>query len=145
MNVLKILIFLPFFLLTSCDKDEPVDYIGSDSNTSKNEVQPEIKIISQAATKDDFTVAFRVKSVKKPSIYFKWGSHSSSTPSPSLNNGSSVTHTYDEVKSKSGYTWYYYKVTHAGFNPGQYVYYQVEAYNSEGSAQSSVGHVIIKR
>lgn len=102
-------------------------------------------MITSVATKDDFTVAFKVKSVNKPNVYLNYSSHGSSTSSPSLNKGGSVSRPYDEVTSKSGYTWYFYKVTHAGFNPGQYVYYQVEAYNSAGSVNSSVGHVIIKR
>lgn len=142
------LLLLPV-ILTSCD-DEPSESkkdnnSSTSSSSSKKEVKPEIKIIASAATKDDFTVSFRVKSVNKPRVTFRWSSHSSSTSNPSLSKSSSVTQTYDIVESKSGYTWWYYKVTHAGFSPGQYVYYQVEANNSEGSIQSSIGHVIIKR
>lgn len=121
MKLLKYLFvfLLPFYFLTSCDKDDQIDASNSNSNSIKNEVKPEIRMISSASTKDDFTVAFRVKSVKKPNVYLNYSSHGSSTSSPSLNRGGSVTRTYDEVQSKSGYTWYYYKVTHAGFNPGQ--------------------------
>lgn len=149
MKLLKYLfvLLLSISLLSSCEKDEPTNNvnIGTDSGTSKNEVKPEIKMITSVSTKDDFTVAFRVKSVRKPTVYLNYSSHASSTSSPSLNRGGSVTKTYEELPSTSGYTWYYYKVTHVGFNPGEYVYYQVEASNSEGSAKSSIGHVIIKR
>ncbi len=140
-----LILLLPFYLLTSCDKEDPIHDTNSNGNSSSSEVKPEIKMISSVATKDDFTVSFRVKSVNKPTVYLNYSSHGSSTSSPSLNRGGSVTRTYDEVKSKSGYTWYYYKVTHAGFSPGQYVYFQVKASNSAGSSTSSVGNVIIKR
>lgn len=147
MKLLKhlFILLLPLILLASCDHDDPIDNINNGSSSSKDEVKPDIKMITSASTGDDFTVAFRVKSVKKPAVYLYYSSHGSSTLSPSLNRGGIVTHTYDEIRSSSGYTWYYYKVTHAGFSPGQYVYYQVEATNSQGSAKSSVGHVIIKR
>lgn len=138
------IISMAFFVM-GCDTDEPStgNGSGSTSQTSK-EVTPQVKIITSASTKDDFTVSFRVKSVEKPSVSLYWSSHSSKTSNPSLNKHSTVTHTYDEVK-QSGYTWWYYKVTHAGFSPGDYVYYKVSASNSKGSDESSVGHVIIKR
>lgn len=142
------LLLLPF-IFASCDEEPsgPNNNNGSSSSSTgyKKEVNPEIKIITSAATKDDFTVSFRVKSANKPQVTLHWSSHSSSTSNPSLSKSSTVTKTYDIVESKSGYSWWYYKVTHAGFSPGQYVYYQVEATNSAGSTKSSIGHVIIKR
>ena len=144
-----LLLFLSPLFLTSCDNEPSEPNIDNGSSTSssgsKNEIKPEIKIIANAATTDDFTVAFRVKSVNKPRVILRWSSHSSSTSNPSLTKNSSVSNTYDIVESKSGYSWWYYKVTHAGFLPGQYVYYEVEASNSAGSVKSSIGHVIIKR
>ena len=143
-----LLLLLPT-ILTSCDDEPSEPNMGNGSSTSstssQKEVKPEIKIITSTSTKDDFTVSFRVKSVNKPRVTLRWSSHSSSTSNPSLSKSSSVSQTYDIVESKSGYSWWYYKVTHAGFSPGQYVYYQVEANNSAGSAKSPTGHVIIKR
>lgn len=133
--------------MVSCGTDEPSSGVESDSEPTSpvsKEVSPQVKIISSAATKDDFTVSFRVKSVSKPSVTLHWSSHSSKTSNPSLGSHSSVTRTYDEV-SHSNYTWWYYKVTHAGFKPGDYVYFKVSASNSKGDDESSVNYVIIKR
>lgn len=138
-------LFIPLFFVTlsSCRDNEPEEPYTPTTSTTK-EVSPQIKIITTASTQNDFAIAFRVKSVEKPYVTLSWSSHSSKTSNPSLNKQSSVTKTYDEVE-QSGYTWWYYKVTHAGFNSGNYVYYQITARNSKGSDESSVGHVIIKR
>lgn len=142
-----IVLLIPLYGLTlsSCgdDNDEPDNPNSATVSTSK-EVSPIVKIITTASTKDDFTIAFRVKSVEKPTVTLSWNSYASKTSNPTLNKQSNVTKTYDEV-TLSGYTWWYYKVSHAGFTPGNYVYYQVSAKNSKGSDESSVGYVIIKR
>lgn len=142
------MMLIPLYVLalSSCgdDNDEPNNQSTS-TTTSSKEVSPEVKIVSTASTTDDFTIAFRVKSVEKPSVTFSWGAYASKTSNPSLSKQSTVTKTYDEVKLSAGYTWWYYKVTHAGFSPGNYVYYQVSAKNAKGSGDSSIGHVIIKR
>ncbi|MCM1141681.1 MAG: hypothetical protein NC453_24180 [Muribaculum sp.] len=136
---------IPFLCvaLSSCSEDEP-DMPQTPTTSTTKEVSPQIKIVTTATTKDDFTIALRVKSVEKPSVTLSWSAHPSKTSNPSLNKQSTVTKTYDEVE-QSGYNWWYYKVTHAGFTPGDYVYYQISAKNSKGSDTSSVGYVIIKR
>ena len=130
--------------LVSCGDDEP-DYGGnSGSSTETREIKPVVKIITDASTTDEFTVAFRVRSVSKPSVTFYWSAEKK-TSSPKYNRSSSVTRTYDEVKlHSSNATEYYYKVTHAGFSPGDYIYYKIVASNSAGD-DTGKGYVIIKR
>lgn len=136
-------ILLLSIALTSCGGDEPNESYNS-GNPQSEEVTPQVKIITSASTKDEIIVAFKVKSVKKPSVTFSWGEHSSKTSSPSLNRQSNVTQLYEEVP-QTGYTMWYYKVTHAGFHPGSYVYFKISAHNSKGSDETSVRYVIIKR
>lgn len=133
--------------LTACGGDEP-DHGNSGGNsgssTETREIRPVVKLITDASTTDEFTVAFRVKSVRKPSVTLYWSAEKK-TSSPKYNRSSSVTRTYDEVKlHSSNATEYYYKVTHAGFSPGDYVYYKIVASNSAGD-DTAKGYVIIKR
>lgn len=131
-------------LFNSCSKDEDVPDAPSVSD-KETEIKPVIKIIAKGTTTDDFIVSFRVKSVQKPNVTLSWGVYKKKTSSPKYTKSSSVSRTYDIVKSHTGNTSeYYYKVQHAGFMPGDYVYYQIEAYNSAGS-DSDNGHMIIKR
>lgn len=117
---------------------------NSESKDGK-EIRPDIKLIANASTTDEIIVSFRVKSVSKPTVRFSWSAESGKTSSPKYNNSSNVSRTYDEVKLHSGNaTEYYYKVTHAGFRPGNYVYYKIEASNTKGD-DSAKGYVIIKR
>lgn len=74
-----------------------------------------------------------------------WSAESKKTSTPRYNKSSSVTKTYDEVELRTEKaTMYYYKVTHAGFTPGNYVYYKIDVSNSRGD-DSAKGYVIIKR
>lgn len=135
----------------SCGEDGPdnPDNPGTSSGTGtsdKREIEPGVKIITCTSTTDEFTVAFRVRSVEKPDVTLYWSSEKKKTSSPRLNKNSSVRRTYEEVYVPSAKaTEYYYKVTHAGFSPGDYVYYKVSASNSCGTDESQVGYVIIKR
>lgn len=134
--------------LVSCGDDEPAhgnSSGNSGSATETREMRPVVKLITDASTTDEFTVAFRVRSVNKPSVTFYWSSENGKTSSPRYDKSSSVTRTYDEVKlNTSKATEYYYKVTHAGFSPGKYVYYKIVASNSAGD-DTAKGYVIIKR
>lgn len=137
------------YTMAACDGDEPDhdnnrENFGSTS-TETREIRPVVKIITNASTTDEFTVAFKVKSVNKPSVTLYWSAEKKKTSSPRYNKSSSVSRTYDEVKLHSSKaTEYYYKVTHAGFSPGNYVYYKIAASNSVGD-DSAKGYVIIKR
>lgn len=130
--------------LNSCSKDEDAPDVPSVRDKGK-EIKPVIKIITTGTTTDEFLVSFRVKSVQKPDVTLSWGVYKKKTSSPKYSKSSSVSRTYDIVKSHTGNTSeYYYKVQHAGFMPGDYIYYQIEAYNSAGS-DSDKGYMIIKR
>ena len=134
------IVFTAFF--TACDEDEPDK---SSTPSTSNEVTPVVKIITDASTKDSFTVAFRVKSVSQPNVTLSWGVYSQKNTSPNYSNSGAVTKTYDVVKLKSSpATEYYYKVEHVGFTPGNYVYYKIDASNSKGN-DTKTGYVIIKR
>lgn len=133
--------------LVGCGDDEPDSGNNNDSGSTAatRESKPVVKIITDASTTDEFTVSFRVRSVNKPSVTLYWSAEKGKTSSPRYNKSSSVSRTYDEVKlNSSKATEYYYKVTHAGFSPGDYVYYRIEASNSAGD-DSAKGYVIIKR
>ncbi len=133
---------LLIFMLLGCNGDEPD---SPSKPSSSKEVNPVIKIITDASTTNDFIVSFRVKSVSKPKVTLSWGVYNSKTTSPKYTKSSSVTKTYDIVKYKtSDASEYFYKVQHAGFSPGNYVYYKIEASNSKGK-DSATGYVIIKR
>ena len=145
-NSLLICFMISMFTFVSCGDDEP-DYGNNGgkpgSSTETRESKPVVKIITDASTTDEFTVSFRVRSINKPSVTLYWSAEKGKTSSPRYNKSSSVTRTYDEVKLSKA-TEYYYKVTHAGFSPGDYVYYRIEASNSAGD-DSAKGYVIIKR
>ena len=134
-------------IITSCEPDDEPKSTNNNNTTSSSttEVKPEIAKVSSTSTKSDFTVTFRVKSVKTPTVTMKYGGESSKTSNPSLKK-SSTPQCVDIVDMKSKkYSWYYYKTTHTGFNGGTYVYYQITASNSKGSDKSSIGYCIIKR
>lgn len=150
MNISKLLlpsVVSMCLILSSCETDEPKSYSNPVSTTSstKKEVKPEIEKMSSTSTTTDFTVTFRVKSVDFPSVSMKYSSESSKTSSPSLNKSSSPKCINIVEMKSSGYSWYYYKTSHTGFRSGNYIYYQVMANNTKGSAKSSIGHCIIKR
>jgi lipoprotein len=144
-------LLLPFAFmmpgLTSCGGDEPKTASErssvSETPSHSDEVTPVIKVISKATTTDNFIVSFRVKSVSKPQVTLRWGVYKKSTSSPSYSKSSSITKTYDVVKSGKA-SEYYYKAEHAGFMPGDYVYFKIEARNSK-SDDTATGYMIIKR
>lgn len=147
MKLKLILMPLVMLCLGACGGDEPESSSKNDRDpeVETREVKPVVKIITDASTTDTFTVSFRVKSVSKPSVTLSWSAEKGKTSSPRYNKSGSVNRTYDEVSMSNGrYTEYYYKVTHAGFSPGDYVYYKIEASNSKGD-DSANGYVIIKR
>ncbi len=145
LNLLMLQLFCCIVLtafFTACDEDE-LDQ--SSTPSTSNEVTPVVKIITDASTKDSFTVAFRVKSVSQPNVTLSWGVYSQKNYSPNYSNSGVVTKTYDVVKLKSSpASEYYYKVEHVGFTPGSYVYYKIDASNSKGN-DTKTGYVIIKR
>lgn len=137
--------------LSSCEPDNEPEIVssgstsGSQSGTTSREVKPEIANVSSTTTTSDFTVSFRVKSVKEPRVSLNYSRESGKTSSPSLNK-SSHPKCVDIVEMKSsGYSWYYYETSHSGFNGGNYIYYQISASNSAGSVNSNVKYCIIKR
>lgn len=132
------------FCLISCgdddkEKNEPINPI------TKKEVKPEIANISSATTTADFTVTFRVKSVKEPNVTLYYSRESSKTSNPSLNKVSSPKCVNVVEMKSSGYSWYYYTTTHTGYVGGNYIYYQISASNNSGQDKSAVKYCIIKR
>ena len=130
------------FTFQCCDDDEPIHKTDDKTN---QEIYPSIGDIMATTTYSDFTVTFRVKSVKMPNTVLKYSRETSSTASPSLNK-TSKPHLIKEVEVKSGgYSYYYFQAAHTGFNGGNRIYYQISATNSKGSDTSDIRSCIIKR
>lgn len=140
-----ILVGLLFISMCACDRDDEPSTGSSSNTTSKSEIKPEIDRVSDVTSKSDFAVTFRVKSVDFPNVTMKYSRETAKTANPSLNRTSHpAIANVTEVKSK-GYSWYYYKAIHTGFNGGNYIYYQISASNKKGSDKSSVSYCSIKR
>lgn len=141
---LLLALIVPVLFFASCGEDEP-EMNDKNKPTTSKEVRPEVASIQSATTKDDFTVTFRVKSVNKPNVSMDYSKETGKTSTPSLNRSSSPK-LIDQVEMKSGgYSWYYYRTTHAGFSGGNYIYYRISATNSAGSCDSGIKYCIIKR
>lgn len=139
------LLALGLGVFSSCDKDEDGSSLPSNNGSVSTKFsKPTIKETARATTTTDLDITFRVTSEEQPkSVVMHYVVYSKKTDKVKKSDctKSFSCHNYDSV----GKNYYYCRFRHTGFRSGSYIYYDCEATNSAGSAETTVSYQVFKR
>lgn len=156
--LLALCLLLPASFM-SCDSDEPDNPSHSTNNTTTTQriSKPTFDKFLSTTDFDGFSLRVRFKTggdaVHNIDAVVYWQAYTrkpATKPKKSdLSRSESMRMydvTYHNTGSKKGMTnSIVFDRSHAGYHSGTYIYYYVECENSEGSAESPIDYVIVKR
>lgn len=127
--------------MCSEDEDSKSSSTNSTSNTTTKQTKPSISILSYASTTADIVVNFKV-SVGKVADYNTQVTMYYGTSKDNLSKSRKCVYQRSEGKTT---IYQYYKGQATGFNGGTRIYFKGVVSNAGGTAETSVGSVMIKR
>ncbi len=133
--------------LISCGDDDPENPYGENQETPEpgsSDRLPQIEIGSSNQSSSEI-MAFTVTSPSTPVVYMLYAETETDSETPSLNKKKTLNSSGETYDPSTKIHSYDYKVNISDFTKGNYLFFQIVAENENGSCESEVECVSIKK